>query len=406
MPISMTPWKNKTISSWMANLLPDNAATIEGWKTKYKCGGDPFSLLSAMGEDCPGAVQFLTDAKMAEPRNLGRVVSMDDDEIARRIQELRENPSAGRRSGDRGRFSLAGAQAKTAFHFDPETRVWGVPEGRTPTTHIFKPPIPDFDGHVENEHFCLVLARLCGMKAAKSEVGVFGSGSGKQKAIVVTRYDRVRIGGSVRRIHQEDMCQALGYPPGMKYEEAGGPGIGNIGDILGKCGKEARERLRFFEAVVFNQLIAGTDAHAKNYSLLLGRGGEVRLAPLYDVASFLPYVEDAHLERGLADIRTPMRIAKKYVLEDITARDWERAAAAARIHSRRGLGILRHQTARMRVAVPEARALCGNLDHPILDRLVDGIGRRLDWAEKAYGAELERRDKDGGPLEDPDSPQR
>jgi serine/threonine-protein kinase HipA len=45
---------------------------------------------------------------------------------------------------------------------------------------------------------------------------------------------------------------------------------------------------RFFDALAWNWLIGGTDAHAKNYSLLLA-GGEVRLAPLYDVASGLPY---------------------------------------------------------------------------------------------------------------------
>ena len=45
---------------------------------------------------------------------------------------------------------------------------------------------------------------------------------------------------------------------------------------------------RFFDALAWNWLIAGTDAHAKNYSLLLS-GAEIRLAPLYDVASALPY---------------------------------------------------------------------------------------------------------------------
>ena len=33
---------------------------------------------------------------------------------------------------------------------------------------------------------------------------------------------------------------------------------------------------------------SGTDAHAKNYSLLISAGGEARLAPLYDLSSQLP----------------------------------------------------------------------------------------------------------------------
>jgi serine/threonine-protein kinase HipA len=61
MPLSAANHKEKTIADWMANLLPDNAVVIEGWKRKHRCGGDPFSLLSAIWEDCPGAVQFLRD---------------------------------------------------------------------------------------------------------------------------------------------------------------------------------------------------------------------------------------------------------------------------------------------------------------------------------------------------------
>jgi hypothetical protein len=45
---------------------------------------------------------------------------------------------------------------------------------------------------------------------------------------------------------------------------------------------------RFAGALAFNWLIASTDAHAKNYGLLLA-GRQIRLAPLYDIASILPY---------------------------------------------------------------------------------------------------------------------
>jgi serine/threonine-protein kinase HipA len=58
---------------------------------------------------------------------------------------------------DTGQFSLAGAQPKTALLFDNNR--WGVPSGRVPTTHILKPPTGEFDGHAENEHFCLELGR-------------------------------------------------------------------------------------------------------------------------------------------------------------------------------------------------------------------------------------------------------
>ena len=101
---------------------------------------------------------------------------------------------------DTGQFSLAGAQPKTALLFDGQR--WGVPGGRTPTTHILKPPIRGLDGHAENEHLCLALARALGLPAAHSEVRRFGD----ETAIVVERYERTRRPGSIRRLHQEDMC--------------------------------------------------------------------------------------------------------------------------------------------------------------------------------------------------------
>jgi len=58
-------------------------------------------------------------------------------------------------------------------------------------------------------------------------------------------------------------------------------------------------------------LIAGTDAHAKNYSLLLS-GPQVRLAPLYDVASILPYDEF-----DLRKVKLAMKIGGEYKLSQI-----------------------------------------------------------------------------------------
>nr|MBO2488266.1 hypothetical protein [Gammaproteobacteria bacterium]PZN76108.1 MAG: hypothetical protein DIU57_17670 [Pseudomonadota bacterium] len=57
------------------------------------------------------------------------------------------------RPGDVSYFSLAGAQPKLTLHRQGER--WGIPAGRTPTTHILKPPLRELAGFAENEHFCL-----------------------------------------------------------------------------------------------------------------------------------------------------------------------------------------------------------------------------------------------------------
>ncbi len=115
---------------------------------------------------------------------------------------------------------------------------------------------------------------------------------GDMTAVVVTRYDRrVRADGEIERVHQEDLCQAPGVPPSRKYQNEGGPAPSDIARLLrGAMPADAVEDAvrRFADALAWNWLIGGTDAHAKNHSLLLA-GDQIRLAPLYDVASALPY---------------------------------------------------------------------------------------------------------------------
>lgn len=191
---------------------------------------------------------------------------MSPQELEDRLRQLREDISAVRRPGDPGKMSLPGAQAKTAFYLDPRTQRWGIPGGRTPTTHIIKPKIPGFDGIVENEHLCQKIAANLGMAAATTEVLRLD-----ESYIVIKRYDRLPPApGSEfpQRIHQEDMCQALGLMPTSKYQEDGGPGIARIAALIRSQSAYPDEDIeRFLTANIFNWLIGGTDAHAKNPSL-------------------------------------------------------------------------------------------------------------------------------------------
>ena len=244
-----------------------------------------------------------------------------EDQVADRLAELRRH-GVERRHAE-GNFSLPGAQPKTALVcLDGR---WGVPSGRLPTTYILKPPIDDLEGHAENEVFCLALARKLDLAAAEADVLRFRD----EIAISVKRYDRASRGNGFVRVHQEDMCQAMSVPPADKDERDGGPGIRAIMRLLAWSTNPGQDRIRFMDAIALNFLILnGSDAHAKNYSLLFGpprRPGaswEVRLAPLYDVASYLPYAT------RLEDIRMPMKVGQHRHYEEILPRHWEQMSVS------------------------------------------------------------------------------
>jgi serine/threonine-protein kinase HipA len=312
---------DSVVRAFLWGLLPDNEQVLDRWARSYQVSArNPFALLRHVGEDCAGAAQFTSpDRVEALVAGDGGVKWIDEDNIAERLRTLRRDPAAWHVSVT-GQFSLAGAQAKTALYLDATTGRWGDPWGVVPTTHILKPAVSGLDDHDLNEHLCLSAAGLVGLSTARSQVMSFGD----ERAIVVERFDRASgPQDAVRRIHQEDICQALGLPPTTKYQNEGGPSPEQIVALLRQEIRSPAARAdvaRFVDALAFNWLIAGTDAHAKNYSVLL-TGNEVRLAPLYDVASSLPY-DEFYVPR----LRMAMRIGGEYRVDGISGRHWRRFA--------------------------------------------------------------------------------
>jgi serine/threonine-protein kinase HipA len=369
MPLTAATHPHGPVSAYLWGLLPDNQGVLDRWARRFQVSArSPFALLGHVGEECAGAVQFVlpdrVESLLAEaPR---RTRWLDESELARRLRELRADPAASRRPTDTGQFSLAGAQPKTALLF--EGGRWGVPSGRVPTTHILKPPGQDLAGHAENEHFCLTLARALGLPTATSEVRRFED----EIAIVIERYDRLRAPGKrILRVHQEDLCQSLAVPPTSKYQSEGGPSPGQVAGLLRACSTEpARDVETFLDALAFNWLIAGTDGHAKNYSLLLAPGPQVRLAPLYDLASALPYSRHHP--------KLAMKLGGSYLLRDITGSEWRKAAVELQMPVAATLERVAAQATRLATAAPQVRDQlhAEGLGAPIVTRLAEALIER------------------------------
>lgn len=379
MPLISKDHGHKEITAFLWGLLPDNEQVLQRWARTFQVSArNPFALLSHVGEDCAGAVQFVTEERATaflKETGENAVEWLTEKDIGHRLTALKQDAGAGRTPRDTGQFSLAGAQPKTALYFDGKK--WGIPHGRMPTTHILKPPTDEFDGFAENEHLCLQLAAALGLQTARSTVQMFDGAN----AIVIERYDRRRVTDivserlraaekaelqaraatdagdiifadklfrqasnlreqgrmlyetspvSVLRAHQEDFCQALSILPSNKYQNQGGPGpaemVAHLRTHAASPEDSARDVLRLVDAQIFNWLIGGTDAHGKNYSILIGASGRIRLAPLYDIASILAYPDKDPKKVNLA-----MKIGDEYRLSKITGSEWLKLATANKL---------------------------------------------------------------------------
>lgn len=381
LPLARREHDHDPISAFLWGLLPDNERVLDTWARRFGVSApNPFRLIANVGEDCAGAAQFVRPERVAAVRDASRdtVEWLTETDVAARLRELRTDGAAWRRLDDVGQFSLAGAHPKTALLFKDGR--WGIPSGRTATTHILKPPSVEYDGFAENERLCLELAGALGLPAARSRVMRFED----QMAIVIERYDRIRSGDRILRIHQEDICQALGVLPTRRYEADGGPGGKAVVELLRSYSRDSvADIATFIDALILNWLIAGTDAHAKNYSILIGAGTAVRLAPLYDVVSALPYPSlSPHT------IKLAMKSGGEYLVKKIGPRQWEKLALDIRISPDDVLSRVTRITERVAEVVHRVseEAERDGLHHPIVKRFEEAVATRAAACTRALGA--------------------
>jgi serine/threonine-protein kinase HipA len=422
LPLARREHGHDAVDAFLWGLLPDNENVLSRWAREFHVSSrNPFALLAHVGQDCAGAVQIVPPDRVDEIEGPGpvRVDWLTESDVAERLRVLRSDETAWSRASDEGRFSLAGAQPKIALFHDGNR--WGVPIGRTPTTHILKPPTGAFDGQIENEHFCLRLARALRLPVAGSVIVRFE----EETAIVVERYDRVRMTPAmaasmaataaaeaaeaaarasdparaaeaaagaaeaaaraaglaelgrtqpVLRLHQEDMCQALGVRPQSKYQNEGGPSPERIADLLRDHSDKPRQDIdAFTDALLLNWLIAGSDGHAKNYSLLHGAGGSARLAPLYDLASALPYPS-----LNTPRLKLAMKIGGHYRVPDIGARELRKLAVGMKQDPDAVIERARELSAQIPQSAQQVLDECKSdeLVHPLVERLASALRER------------------------------
>ena len=348
---------------WAANLLPENEQLRTLGQLLGMARSDVIGLLSAIGGDTAGALSI------GQP---GRTSSVQwrpietPGELEGILEDLPNKPFL---VGEEGvSMSLAGAQSKLAVAVDEGGRIC-IPMNGSPSTHILKPDSPRLPGGIQNEAFCLTLARRMKIPASSIATGK----AGRRTFLLVKRYDRTDVDGRWRRLHQEDYCQALGTWPSAKYES-------NRTGIRGPTMKEmfevtrrhlpATDIVRLLDVVVVNVLCCNTDAHAKNYSIMI-RGNGASLAPIYDIMCGEVW---GNVTKNLAQ-----KIAGKRRGDDLKGRDWQRLAHECGLNPRQ---VVDRVGALAKSAIAEAEAAASEVaampagSHEILETTRQAVERR------------------------------
>ncbi len=324
------PHQGAVVTDYFDNLLPDSPTIRRRIARRYRLRStDPFELLASIGRDCVGAIQMLPPGEAPVDLESIHGKPLDEAGVAKLLRDTTSPPVPGQE--DRAedlRLSIAGAQEKTALLRHQGN--WILPEGSTPTTHLFKLPLglvgnmqADMRTSVENEWLCSRIVAAYGLPIAPCEIGRFED----QKVLIVKRFDRrpSADGRWILRLPQEDMCQATGTPASRKYESDGGPGIETIMDILARSTEAARDRLTFFTAQVVFWVLAATDGHAKNFSLAHLPRNAYRATPLYDVLSVYPILGNGRSQLAPQKAKLAMAVRGKnrhYALREIFPKHW------------------------------------------------------------------------------------
>lgn len=387
LPLIDRPFTGDKVYNFFDNLLPDNPEIRARIQAKFHAVTDqPFDLLANIGRDCVGAIQLISGEIPTSKKEI-KYEPLNEKGIASSLRSYKSNPLGMIDESKEFRISLAGAQEKSAFLY--HKKKWCRPIGETPTTHIFKLPIGyikhsqiNLKESCENEWLCAQIAEAFGLLVAKCEITHFED----IKVLVVERFDR-KISADhtwIMRLPQEDMCQALGFSPNLKYQSDGGPGIKDIMQLLLGSIQPAEDRDIFFRAQVLFSLLAAMDGHAKNFSVFIEPGGKYRLTPLYDILSAHPLIANKDLQAQ--KVKMAMALVGKnvhYKWYNIQRRHFIETAKAVKYSTERAEPILDEMLKKVDAVIDQVKSILPKkFPNKISKPIFDGMVRMRDRLKK------------------------
>ncbi len=159
LPLRSEPFGDAECRPFFAGLLPEGEFLKSIARAFQVSADNPFSVLSEIGGECAGAVSLASPGQeppFAEPTS---PTWLEEEEMGRLLAKLPSRPLLiGLDGEDEGvRLSLAGAQDKLPVLVN-EVQSSASHGVIRPSTHRVKTPIPDVEGMVANEAYCMALA--------------------------------------------------------------------------------------------------------------------------------------------------------------------------------------------------------------------------------------------------------
>jgi serine/threonine-protein kinase HipA len=258
-------------SPFMRGLLPEGQHLAGVAAAARLAVTDTTGLLARYGRDVAGALVIAQEFPGPRP---GRLVGYTAETLAQEVTGMTDTPLG---VHDDSELSIAGLQDKLLLVRTDDG--WSRPANGAPSTHILKLDDRRHPGLVAAGAACLRIAKALDL----TDIDVEETTIGEIECLIVSRFDRHRSAdGTIERIHQEDLSQATGREPTMKYERSGGPTLRDAAELLDAYSAEPAEALdRLVALVTFTVLIGNADAHGKNLAFL-HVGDKVEAAPLYD----------------------------------------------------------------------------------------------------------------------------
>lgn len=391
----------EALTHWLEACLPENGVRLayeERTRALKLDRGEP-PLLSGPVDilwgntdaEYPGAIRFRRDEETESAEAAYGYVRLSDKDIGARLHEAWRLANRAGKGPEytfpERRSSLSGVRGKIGLT-RADDGSWLAAQGSALNTWIAKrEDDPRLVGEAGIESICQRTLTHIGIAAAPTLSRVFAG----EQCVLSERSDRYSDGKNnrVQPRHQEEFCQACGWPSALKYDLSleTEPRWERAYEILGRHSRDPLSAQgRLSRILAASWALGHTDLHRRNLGFahaLPDRDFGVEVAPMYDVSSGIG------IEKTIK-FRMAIGIARQSSFQEIGPGQWLEHAKSTKQDGESVLAIVTQTLTDLPDALAAARDRAReedeNRDQQAVDRRVEAMltyveKRRRMWQE-------------------------